>query len=453
VADLIQRIEDSVRRRALFGPGAKILVAVSGGLDSMVLLHALNALSRRHRWKLSVAHFNHRLRGRASDADERLVRKTAAALRIPVIVERADVKQFARRSGLSIEMAARKLRHEFFARVARERKSKTIAVAHHADDQVELFFIRLLRGAAPEGLTGMKWRSPSAVDRTISLVRPLLDCAKTELAAFARDESIQYREDASNGSNDFLRNRIRNELLPLLKKKYQPATTAVVLRLMEILRAESELVAESGKRKAEKGKKSEFGKWPVAIQRRLLQGSLAGIGIVPDFELVETLRQSPDVPVSVRPNFSVTRDDHGHVRLQEQPSATVFNAGSVKLSLGQGGKAAFGEAVVTWRVRDRRFPSFGPGREMFDAKRIGTRVVLRHWRPGDRFRPIGMTSQKKLQDLFMDAKVARDERHRRIIATTAAGQIFWVEGLRIAEDFKVTATTKRRLVWEWRRKS
>ena len=132
-----------------FRPPARetnILVAVSGGVDSMVLLHLLKALSVERRWKLTVAHFNHRLRGRASDADEVFVRKTAKGMKLPFVSKRADVKRFARESKLSIEMAARKLRHEFLAEVARACKIKTIALAHHADDQVELFFLRLLRG-------------------------------------------------------------------------------------------------------------------------------------------------------------------------------------------------------------------------------------------------------------------------------------------------------------------
>ena len=138
-------------------------------------------LRSKHRWKITVAHFNHQLRGRASDADEQLVRKTAARLKLPFVVGRADVKQFAAQSKVSVEMAARKLRHDFFARAARKRKISTVALAHHADDQVELFFLRLLRGAGGEGLAGMKWRSPSPADTKITLVRPLLDFSKRNL--------------------------------------------------------------------------------------------------------------------------------------------------------------------------------------------------------------------------------------------------------------------------------
>src|ERR1035437_5145368 len=159
----------------------------------MVLLHLLNSLAKKYHRQISVAHFNHQLRGRASDADEKLVRQTAEKLSRPFFSERGDVARFAAQSKISVEMAARKLRHEFLARVAREQKISAVALAHHADDQVELFFLRLLRGAGGEGLAGMKWRSPSPADKGISLVRPLLDFSKAELLAFARENKIRFR--------------------------------------------------------------------------------------------------------------------------------------------------------------------------------------------------------------------------------------------------------------------
>jgi len=331
VTDLLQRIEKNIQNRGLCKRGGKILVAVSGGLDSMTLLHALKQLTARHQWQLVIVHFNHRLRGRASDADERLVCKTGAAMRLPVIAERADVKAFAAKSKLSLEMAARKLRHEFLARVARKHKIETIALAHHADDQVELFFLRLLRGAGGAGLAGMKWRSPSPADKTISLVRPLLGFTKVGLAEFARENKVRFREDATNDSTDFLRNRIRQELLPLLRKNYQPGLDKAVLRLMEIVGAEAEFVGEAaqawlktfrgsrgnetpteiGNRQPAIGNKSEspcvgchdFDELPLAIQRRVLQSQLAEAGVAADFDLIETLRQSADGFVSVARTF------------------------------------------------------------------------------------------------------------------------------------------------------
>ena len=219
MSELLNRVEQSVRARKLLRPGQRILVAVSGGLDSMVLLHLLHDLAPRHSWRVTVAHLNHQLRGRSSDADERLVRRTAKGLKLPLVVERAEVRRYARLNKLSIEMAARALRHEFLVRTARRRHASAVALAHHADDQLELFFLRLLRGGGGEGLAGMKWRNPSPADARIELVRPLLDQPKVALAEYASQRGIRHREDATNALLDFQRNRIRHELLPLLRRK------------------------------------------------------------------------------------------------------------------------------------------------------------------------------------------------------------------------------------------
>lgn len=466
MTDLLQHVEETIRTRRLLKGGRKILVAVSGGLDSMTLLHLLHALSARHRWKLAVAHFNHRLRGRSSDADERLVRKTAAAMGLPVVIERADVKRFAEKSKLSIEMAARKLRHEFFARAANGRGIRIVALAHHADDQVELFFLRLLRGAGGEGLAGMKWRSPSPVDGKITLVRPLLGVTKAELHAFARENRVRFREDATNALLAMPRNRIRHELLPLLRKKYQPGLTKTVLRLMDIIGAEADAVGETarqwlGRRRGDESqtKKSEtpyvvsysFINLPVAVQRRAVQSQLGASGVLADFDLVERLRLSPDVFVSVSPNFSVARDAAGSLKLRTPP--VEFKAGELTVNLaGRAGEAAFDGVQFRWDFAGvKNLPRLGKrtGCEFFDADMVGDRVTLRHWRPGDRFRPIGMPSALKLQDWFVNQKIPRARRRDLIVAVAETGAIFWVEGLRIGENFKLTPQTKRRLIWRW----
>src|ERR1043165_3529430 len=134
-------MEKNLTEHALLRDGQGVIVAVSGGIDSMVLLHILRNLSKKHRWKLAVAHFNHKLRGRSSDGDERFVQAKAKKLRLKFVSETANVRQFAKQSGLSIEMAARKLRHDFFARAAAQLKAPAIALAHHADDQIETFFL------------------------------------------------------------------------------------------------------------------------------------------------------------------------------------------------------------------------------------------------------------------------------------------------------------------------
>jgi tRNA(Ile)-lysidine synthase len=503
VTEFLQRAEMEIHRRGLFSRGQKILVAVSGGADSMVLLHVLNSLAGKNRWKISVAHFNHQLRGRASDADEKLVRQIAKKLKLPSFVERADVKKFAAQSKISIELAARKLRHDFFARLAREQKIPVIALAHHANDQVELFFLRLLRGTGGEGLAGMKWISPSPASglfiggraklplcpfvagdepsdcvkdfkngaerqlrptsEKILLVRPLLGFSKKEILEFARANKISFRDDATNFSNDFLRNRIRNELIPLLQKKYQPGLAKSVLRLMEIVGAEAELVGAAARQWNEESRiqnpesrmtVGDFGSLPPAIQRKVLQRQLIEAGVAADFELVESLRQSAGKFVSVGAEFSVARDAGGKVKLRQEVPVENFKADELKLKLsGRTGRAEFGGKEFCWSKKTHngsRGRSLHQNQiEFFDADKTGGEIVLRHWRAGDRFQPIGLKSAAKLQDLFVNAKIPAARRRSLVLAVTLAAGIFWVEGLRIGEQFKLTPETRRQLVWNW----
>ena len=506
MVSLAEQVGSSIAKRRLFCRQQRILVAVSGGVDSMVLLHVLHELSRESGWQLTVAHLNHRLRGASSLADERLVRRTAEGLKLPIVVSRADVRGFVKASGLSLEMAARKLRHDFLARVALERGIPSIALAHHQDDQVELFFLRLLRGSGSQGLAGMKWRNPSPGNPAISLVRPLLDRAKSALRDYAAQRKIHFREDATNNSLDIQRNRIRHELLPLLERGYQTAVGKTILRVMDIVGAEADLVnaiAESwlARRIATRAIKTSrlaaqnlaapniallrpgfeatpFEALPVAVQRRCLQLDLIRNGIVPDYDVVEHLRLQPERPVELRRQSTVAPvlREHGaqktgdppqvlsSLRLVRKPQGIVrvspvvtvpFRPEGCNLDLqGSQGKLDWDGVSFAWRIlpmnRALR-PKSTPGTELFDADAVGARVILRHWRPGDRFQPIGMSRAVKLQDLFVNQKVPRERRRCLAVAATACGDLFWVEGLRISERFKLTKSTIRRLHWAWQR--
>ena len=451
--DLVQRVEASIRERHLLKAGQSVLIAVSGGVDSMALLEVLVRLAPEHRWRLHVAHFNHQLRGRASDADERLVRATAKRLQLPFVGGRADVRRLAVRQKVSIEMAARRARHEFLAHAARKRRIKTVALAHHRDDQVELFFLRLLRGAGGRGLSGMKWSNPSPADKRLTLVRPLLDSPKADLRAFARETKVRFREDASNDSPDFLRNRIRRELLPLLKRRYAPALDKVILRQMAILGDEAELL-EGLARDWRRTKSPAFATLGTAWQRLVLQAELLDAGISPEFELVEKLRTAPRLNVMFEHGLVLRHDGCGRVH-KAAVRSVAFGEEQAGLSLeGCRGQGAFGALAWNWQTLNCgsfRWPKFAEGREWFDADKVGPKVVLRHWQPGDRFQPAGLSKPVKLQDMFTNQKIPRERRHQLVVAATASGEIWWVEGLRISERFKLAPATRRRLKWVWRR--
>lgn len=449
---LQELVEASVRARNLFRAGERILVAVSGGVDSMVLLAILQELAGAQGWKLFVAHFNHQLRGRASAADERLVQQTAKRLGLPFQAGRGAVKAFAKEQGISIEMAARQLRHDFLAQTARRLRCSIVALAHHADDQVELFFLRMLRGSGGEGLAGMKWSSPSPVSRSVRLARPLLEVSKADLLEFAHANKIRFREDATNQSRDILRNRVRYELLPLVRKEFQPTLNRTVLRLMELVGADAEVVAALAKDWLVRfPRRGAWRKLALGVQRRVIQLQLQRLKVATDFELVERLRLQPGKRVSAAENQFVVREPSGRVK-RVVVDNRAFDGAERRLNLKPSGVVLFGGLEVSWNFAqgqgvDRPKPVTQC--EFFDADQVGATVVLRHWRPGDRFQPIGMKTAVKLQDWFTNQKIPATRRRELLLATTATGEIFWVEGLRIGEGFKLTKATRKMLAWRW----
>ena len=449
VVNLLDQIENEICSRKLLAEGDRVVVAVSGGLDSMVLLHILQKLAKRHRWKLIVAHFNHQLRGEESDGDEAFVRASARKLRIPFERGSADVKRLALDKKISVEMAARDSRHRFLAVVAKRTKAETIALAHHANDQVELFLLRLLRGSGGEGLSGMKFLSRSPIDPDVSLIRPLLHQSRSTLLSFAKEQEIEWREDITNESLDMQRNEIRHRLVPRLRE-FQPALEDTVLRSMEIIGAESEFVRLEAERWLGNQTVS-FETLSRAVQRRVLELQLRVLQIHYDFDLIEQLRINPDRFISATTGLEVLRAKSGVIEMREIASYT-FDAAEVRVNLSRKAGIKIGTTELKWQKSNKqgisRTPE--PQREQFDADKVGSTVVLRFWRPGDRFQPIGMKKTVKLQDLFTNLKVPATERRKRVVATTEIGEIFWVQGLRIGEKFKLTSGTKERLTWSWK---
>lgn len=453
----LARLAQVIRDERLLPTKAKVLVAVSGGLDSMALLQALTRLRDTFGWRLEVAHFNHHLRGRAADADERFVRRQCATLGVPCHVGHWGAnEQLASVKLGGIEQAARAARRAFLGATAASIAASHIAVAHHADDQVEHFFVRLLRGAGSQGLGGMRQRTKHGPPLHAWLVRPLLDFPRSEIAGWAKANGVKFREDASNRDSRFLRNRVRNDLLPYLRQDFSPATHRLVLRTMRGLADEADWLRAAAAEylRTPGNERRPFAKCPLALQRHALVLQLERRQLKFDWELIEALRTTVDTTITGPGNHGLSRDPRGNVSVIE-PQATSFDGMTRIVALGTSkGAFSFGPLAIKWSIQRRRKPDrFPPQRELFDVARIGKSIQLRHWQAGDRFQPIGMNRPVKLQDLFTNAKVPPAERHRRTVATTDRGEIFWVEGLRIGERFKLNAATRQCLAWHWRRRT
>ncbi len=235
--DLPEWVLAYARREGLFTPGDRVLVAVSGGPDSVALLHLLMRLAPELGLDLGVAHFDHGLRGEDSRGDAGFVADLARRLGFPCHLDRGEVKAAARRDKISIQMAARKLRLQFFQDTRRDHGYAKLALGHTADDQVELFWLRLLRGAGLDGLKGMWPATPQG------LVRPLLAVGKAVLLAWLEQEALPYRVDVSNLSRTYLRNRVRLDLLPHLTRGYNPRLAQTIWRTQTLLQEDERLLA------------------------------------------------------------------------------------------------------------------------------------------------------------------------------------------------------------------
>ena len=312
---LLQRFDIHLQEEPFLRSHRKILVACSGGPDSVALFHLLRILAAQYRWRIALIHFNHQLRPDAAKKDETFVRSLAGKYRVPFYGGSGNVKREARKTQTSIEECARKMRYDFFLRTAKAKKFSVIVLAHTQDDQAETVLMRMIQGTGLKGLQGI--RGKAKMGKTV-LVRPLLHFKKRDLLEFLRAEKLAFRKDRSNDSTRFLRNRIRLELIPGLQRDFNPRVIEALSRIPAIVASEGELIAEVEKKawnktlKKQSAKRVEFHrsiflKFPPALQFRMVEKALKRLdprsGI--SFEAWERLRRS-----LARPRFcsSLPRD-------------------------------------------------------------------------------------------------------------------------------------------------
>jgi tRNA(Ile)-lysidine synthetase-like protein len=244
ISNLVSRIREEVASQLAPLPSAHLVLAVSGGPDSLCLADAVLAIAPRRMLRPIIAHLDHGLRGEAAAADADFVRAFAEARGVPCVVERADVRVYAREQKCSIEVAARTLRYRFLSRVAEAYQAPWVALAHHADDQAETVLLRLIRGTGLAGLRGMQIRSPLPTAPHLTAVRPLLRVLRADIEQYCHEQRLNPRHDATNDALDYMRNRIRHELLPLLER-YNPNIRAALVRLADTVAADLDIIAQA----------------------------------------------------------------------------------------------------------------------------------------------------------------------------------------------------------------
>jgi tRNA(Ile)-lysidine synthase len=468
---LAGRVLETIRRHALLRRGERVLVALSGGSDSVALLFLLRELASAGELSIAgIAHLNHGLRNEAND-DEQFCRALAATCELPFRSDLVDVRRRAADQRTSLEDAGRRARYEFFARVADELGADVVATGHTRNDQAETVLLRLLRGAGPRGLAGIHPRS----GRTI---RPLLDIDRAELKGYLAELAEPFRDDSSNEDVAIPRNRIRHELLPLLERDFSPGVVGILAREAEIARQDEDRLqreaidlaglivlrsesASSGATEAvEVDAVSLCGLHPALGSRVaklavevLAQGRFVGFDHVS--RLLEFARD-PGIrgPLNL-PGQSASRQG-SKILLRRHVLPQPF-ANSFRVSLSIPGEVvlpAHGWAVSATVGDTQPGHSTGtlnvecplPGAQLEQAVAtdgLNLPLVVRSRQPGDRFRPLGMGGRKKkLQDVLVDRKVAREERDSLPLVVDSADNIVWVVGQSVAEDFRVTGASQ-----------
>ena len=461
-------VDRTLRTDRMVQNGDAVLVAVSGGADSVALVYILLELAPQYSFRMAIAHLNHCLREKESDRDEAFVASLAKKLELPFYIGREDVLRYQKRHRLSLEDAARQVRYRFYDSIAAKYGYGKIALGHHADDNAELVLMNLLRGSGPLGLSGI---SPVRDNR---IVRPLINLRRSDIMDYVAVKKLDYVTDSSNRDLKFHRNKIRARLIPQLKSGYNPKLIDSLNRLTAIVGAEEawiedliQPIYEKAIVFKEKNKLgisiAELNQQPVAVRRRLIRRAILGvkgnlrrmtfahvesacqlaqigptyglldlpdrIGIRRDLNVLTISKEGLSLRCPDRASFSSqTRDYEYHL---PAPGNIFIKETGVQIRFSKMPKAQLPDLDLS-----------GNRIAFFDMDRIRFPLVIRNFRPGDRFSPLGLGGSQKLKKFFIDHKISRLDRAKCPIVLSQ-DRIIWVVGHRLDNSAKLGLQTRR----------
>lgn len=462
IDDFIESIRRFMRRTEMIIGGENILLAVSGGVDSIVLLDVMARLAPALRLRINVAHFDHGLReSSAKDAD--FVRDLAQGYGIKPFLGNGDIRRMADEEGRSIEETARRERYAFLERIAKRHRFDVVMTGHTATDNAETLLMNLLRGSGVTGLAGIP--PTRRLTGTCLIGRPMLDCTREDVEGYAAARGLKWQEDESNASVEFTRNRVRHELMPLLKQ-FNPNVVSTLNTTAGLMRdfdrylagavdtaARSAMVGESVPNERVVLDVRQLKHFQPAIRGEVIQRVMAETFSIPPLSHtavergLELLWKETGARASLGGRFEGLRDRDNLVLVKNPPIVR-----DVDKSFKPGQNVEVGDIMLVTSIVEResvRFTS-NPKTEFIAADNLPERLTIRSWREGDRFHPLGMKGEKKLSDFLIDTKVPLD-RKRQVLVVTDGTQILWVCGMRMNEHYRVGKETKRVLKMELRK--
>jgi len=464
--EFVEKIRRCLERHDMISSGDHVIVGVSGGADSIALLHVLAKISLEQKFKISIAHLNHSARGEESDADAQFVADLAGKLRLEVFIEKQNVPQQRSQLKTSFQEAARIARLTFLKSILARCRAHKVALGHTADDQVETVLMNLLRGSGSKGLSGMQ-------PVRDCFIRPLFDCSRGEVEQYLQDENIEFRTDSSNLKKDYLRNRIRLDLIPHLEKEYNKNIRQNILQSASILLDEDRFLNELAVECFDRVSSRSIGRDKLGLERvalssqspalrnrviriaiQKIKGDLRKVTAAHVQEVTQLfLQPKPDKRISL-PDDMEAQCDRNKVwfyKILDVKGGEPIKREDLELKIP--GESFMRSSQITFKtqVTEQVAPDFsveGPVKATFDFDQTGDQIRVRYFQPGDRFLPLGMQGSKKLKKFLIDEKIPQEQRIHIPILTTITGDIIWVYGLRISHSYRVTSETKRVLIIE-----
>ncbi len=441
---LVKYVQQFMKEKELLKPRQKIIVAVSGGIDSVVLLDVLVQLSFVWDLELVVAHVNHRLRGKESSNDEKFVRQLAKNYGISCSVEQVNTKEIAKKQKLSLQTAARNIRYSFFENLKKSLTADLIATAHNANDNAETMLMNVLRGSGIEGLTGIPFRRND-------IVRPLLHATRNDIERYAKKRKLNFREDSSNLNDDYTRNYLRRNILPKLERRLNPSLVETLLNESVIFRSNLDfintqvdkvfvsIVAITPPRRADISVEKLIAQHPF-IRQMIVQRTLKELNIEPNFVVISSIiglvTDQKGKIVEINKQWAAERAVND-IRIRQASKAKNFS-----YTIEKEGTIATEEFVFS--IKKSAIPDNKRGHdssiEYIDASLIEFPIIVRSWQRGDAFVPLGMKGRKKVSDFFVDSKLSNTEKHT-VPIIESDGRVVWIAGHRLDDRFKLTSST------------
>ncbi|MFS1510832.1 tRNA lysidine(34) synthetase TilS [Chengkuizengella sp. SCS-71B] len=463
--ELVQNVENLIKENHLFEVGERIIVALSGGPDSMALLHILHTLSSNWNFKLIAVHINHQFRGIEADQEETLVQQWCNELQVPCEIGKIDVPAYIEQTGKNAQVAAREKRYEFLYQIAEQYSSSKITLAHHADDQAETILMRLIRGTGPEGLTGISMRR---MENRMQFIRPLLRIYKSEILSYCHQNQLKYTQDSSNLQKKYFRNEIRLDVIPYLKK-YNHKLEQSLNRLSDMMTEEqSYLEQETDKYFKKIIKKNNYGFYfsrktfislHIALQRRLIKLILSYLcsgHYSFEYKTIEICRVAIEQNRTSTMHLDISEQiffirEYDQVEFSNQKKIQENLSFSYKVEENTTQLEVF-EANLLFEFAaesasksdlDSLIKGQSNTEVIFDMNQLIFPLSIRNRKPGDRIKLKGLNGTKKVKDIFIDEKIPPSMREKIPLLVDAKQQVLWIPGIRVSSHAEMEEKTSR----------